>query len=53
MLTLAIFRSIHINGTRHLFKQETAFLSFICTLTAIDSLAGFSTRTKLTRLAIR
>ena len=39
--TLTHFRQAHVDGGRYLFRQETAFLSFLCTLSAIEALAGY------------
>jgi hypothetical protein len=39
--TLAHFRQAHVDGGPHLFRAETAFLSFLCTLCAIEALAGY------------
>jgi hypothetical protein len=40
-ITLAHFRQAHLDGGPHLFRAETAFRSFLCTLSAIEALAGY------------
>ena len=39
--TLAQFKQAHLDGGPHLFRAETAFLSFLCTLSAIEAIAGY------------
>jgi len=39
--TLAHFRHAHLEGGPHLFQPGTAFLSFVCTLCAVEALAGY------------
>ena len=40
-VTLAHFRQAHLDGGPRLFTAETAFLSFLCTLSATEALAGY------------
>ena len=35
------FKSIYLDGIPHLAPNPTAFLGFICVLTAIEALAGY------------
>ena len=39
--TLAHFHQAHVEGGPNLFRPETAFLSFLCTLSAVEALAGY------------
>jgi hypothetical protein len=39
--TLAHFHTAHVTGGPYLFQQPTAFLSFLCTLSATEALAGY------------